>query len=68
MKKWIKFDYDDGAEVFYKINNPDSNGEITVDFKVEHSEEDVKEFQLYDDELEQVYNQLQEMKSEIQSR
>ncbi|AZJ44165.1 hypothetical protein [Bacillus velezensis] len=65
MKKWIKFDYDDGAEVFYNINNPDPNGEITIDFKVKHSEEDVKEFQLYDDELEQVYNQLQEMKKEL---
>ncbi|MFE1562650.1 hypothetical protein ACFW52_07410 [Bacillus velezensis] len=62
MKRWIKFDYDDGAEVSYKINSPDSNGEITIDFKVKQSEEDVKEFQLYDDELEQVYNQLQEMK------
>ncbi|MCX2851362.1 hypothetical protein V2U93_00005 [Bacillus velezensis] len=62
MKKWIKFDYDDGAEVSYKINNPDPNREITIDFKVKQSEEDVKEFQLYDDELEQVYNQLQEMK------
>lgn len=68
MKKWIKFDYDDGAEVFYKINDPDGNGEITIDFKVEHPEGNLKEFQLYDDELEQVYNQLQEMKSEIQSR
>ncbi|PAK28546.1 hypothetical protein CJ467_20320 [Bacillus velezensis] len=62
MKKWIKFDYDDGAEVFYKINTPDANGEITVDFKVKQSEEDIKEFQLFDDELEQVYKQLQEMK------
>ncbi len=34
MKRWIKFDYDDGAEVSYKINNPDPNGEITIDFKV----------------------------------
>ncbi|MDY7904204.1 MULTISPECIES: hypothetical protein [Bacillus] len=62
MKKWIKFDYDDGAEVFYKINTPDANGEITVDFKVKQSEEDIKKFQLFDDELEQVYKQLQEMK------
>lgn len=67
MNKWIKFDYDDGAEVFYKINAPDENGEIKIDLKVEHSEGDVKEFELYDDKLEQVYNQLQEMKRNMQS-
>ena len=33
MKRWIKFDYDDGAEVSYKINNPEPNGEITISKK-----------------------------------
>ncbi|MCD7911007.1 hypothetical protein KC480_05645 [Bacillus velezensis] len=65
MKQWVKFDYDDGAEVFYKINDPDPNEEIKIDFKVERPEEPAKEFQLYDDELEQVFNQLQEMKNRI---
>lgn len=65
MKKWNKFEYDDGAEVFYKINDPDVNGEIKIDFKVKQPERSAKMFQLYDDELTQVYNQLQEMKNRI---
>ncbi|WP_263117570.1 hypothetical protein [Bacillus subtilis] len=65
MEKWKKFDYDDGAEVFYKINDPDTNGEIKIDFKVKQSEGCEKTFQLYDDELEEVYNQLFEMKNKM---
>ncbi|MGF7535275.1 hypothetical protein AAGG74_16610 [Bacillus mexicanus] len=65
MNKWNKSESDDGAEVFYKINDPDANGDIKIYFKIEQPEGPAKEFQLYDDELARVYNQLQEMKNKI---
>lgn len=53
VEKWIKFDYDDGAEIFYKINEDE-----TVDFKVVEDSIETKRISLFFDEIEEVYNKI----------
>ena len=61
--RWIKFNHDDGASIYYRINTPDENNEIKIDFKVEVEGEVTKELQLYDNEIEEVYYSLAKLKS-----
>ncbi|MGF7535303.1 hypothetical protein AAGG74_16755 [Bacillus mexicanus] len=51
QKNWIKFDDDDGADVFYNINDE----ERTVDLKV-ISPEGEKEITLLFEEVKEVYD------------
>lgn len=52
-KNWIKFDDDDGADVFYNINDE----EKTVDLKI-ISPEGEKEMLLFFEEVKEVYDKI----------
>ena len=56
---WIKFDYDDGAEVYYKINARD---EVVI-FKTRLTDGSEKFNSLFFDELQEVYEKVKEIKS-----
>ena len=56
--EWIKFDYDDGAEVYYRLNLKDE----TVELKTVQVFGDIKETTLFFDEIEEVFEKIKEVK------
>lgn len=56
-KEWTKFQYDDGAEVYYKISKENEMVEFKIDNHVEE-----KQFELFFDEIESVYKHIKALK------
>ena len=58
-KGWTKFNYDDGAEVYYKIDNEEET--VTFMKDIDGEQESVT---VFFDELEEVYNKISNAHSE----
>ncbi|MGD7047039.1 hypothetical protein [Rossellomorea marisflavi] len=55
--KWIKFDYDDGADVYYQIDPK----EETVSFKKKVAGVDYNPVTIFFDELEEVFKKTKSL-------